>query len=310
MRFFRCSIKKEGETMAIRTSRSWILAIGATGLFLPISVCGGGDTQVARKSDETTAFRMAVLERFDANHNGRLDSKEQTAATRALVDRNNTDEGLTALREQILARFDKNGNGKLERQEIRTALASVNAKSRATRRAQSTETAETTETASNRGATAAAIARDPEAPLVFVAQQLMSTGMDAETAQAFAVQKLDLNGDGVVDQSELAVAQAALLQQLTQLNATTSTPLSTAATASTGTTSTGTGTSTTSGSGGMSGGCGSGSTGTTGSGTTGSGTTTGSTQASTAQAASTRAFGNLNSARSSGPGGISFRRGR
>jgi Ca2+-binding EF-hand superfamily protein len=292
--------------MAIRSSRSWILAVGATGLCLPISVCGAGDTQVATKSDETNSFRNAVLERFDTNHNGRLDSKEKAAATRVLAGRDNTDEGLNDLREQILSRFDKNGNGKLERQEIRAALASVNAKSSAARGAQRSEATESTETVSVRDGKAA-IVRDPEAPLVFAAQQLMSTGMDAEMAQAFAFQKFDVNGDGVLDQSELAAAQAALLQQLAQSSATTATPLSTAlATSTTGTTSTGTGTSTTSGSSGMSGGCGSGS-----SGTTGSGTTTGSTQASIAQAANNQALGNLNSARTGGfGGGFSLRRGR
>jgi Ca2+-binding EF-hand superfamily protein len=298
--------------MAIRSSRSWILAIGATGLCLPISVCCAGDAPLSRKSsDEKDAFRQAVLDRFDTNHNGRLDSKEKAAATRALTSRDTSDEGLNALREQMLARFDKNRNGKLERPEIRTALASVNVKSDAAGHAQRADATDTTGTASNRGSIAAAIARDPEAPLVFVAQQLMSTGMDAETAQAFAIQKFDLNGDGVVDQAELALAQAALLQPLAQSSATAATPLATAVTTSlgttsTGTTTTGTGTSTTSGSTGMSGGCASGSTG-----TTGSGTSTGSTQASSVQAANNQALRNLTSARANGLGGaFSFRRGR
>ncbi len=70
------------------------------------------------------------------------------------------------------------------------------------------------------------------------------------TAQVLAFQRFDLNGDGVLDQSELALAQAMLLRQLAQAAATTSTLQTTPLVSSTST-----GTTTSSQSGSMSGGC-------------------------------------------------------
>ncbi len=280
--------------MSSRTLRNAILAIGSAILCLSASLSGAGDAKAVQKRAEATVFRNAVLERFDTNHNGRLDSKEKAAAIRALTSHDDSDEELNALRAQILARFDKNGNGKLERQEIRTALATVNATSHPAGRAQPSAATDATGTVSDRWSAAASIARDPSAAVAFTAQQLTSTGIDAATAQELAFQRFDLNGDGVLDQSELALAQAMLLRQLAQAAATTSTLQATPLVSSTST-----GTTTSSQSGSMSGGCSSGS-----SGTTSSGQSTG-TAGSIAQAANNQAFGSLSSAaaRSRGFGG-------
>jgi Ca2+-binding EF-hand superfamily protein len=291
--------------MTSRAMRSGILAIGSAILCLSASSSGAGDVKTAQKDDAATLFRKAVLERFDTNHNGRLDSKEKAAALRALTGRNQSDEDVNALRTQILARFDKNGNGKLERQEVRAALATVNPKSRPAESAQAS--AATTISSADRARVVAAITSDPTSAVVFTAQQLTSTGVDSATAQQLAFQRFDLNGDGVLDQSELALAQAALLQQLTQAAATTSTLQTTPllSTTTTGTTGT-TGTTTTGTTGSMSGGCSSGSSGSSGS-STGTSGTTGSTgtSSSAAQAANNQAFGNPNfaAARSRGFGG-------
>jgi len=217
---------------------------------------------------------------------------------------------VNALRTQILARFDKNGNGKLERQEVRTALATVNPKSQPADGTQNSAAAAAIGTPSQRARLVAEIVRDPSSAVIFTAQQLTSTGIDAATAQQLALQKFDLNGDGVLDASELALAQAALLQQLAQAAATTSTlqttPLATTVTTgTTGTTTTGTiGTTGTTGS--MSGGCSGGTSGTSGSstGTTGTAGSSG-TSSSAAQAANNQAFGNPSfaAARSRGFGG-------
>jgi Ca2+-binding EF-hand superfamily protein len=199
--------------MNSRTLRSGILVMGAAILCLSASSSGAGDAKTAQKDDAATLFRKAVLERFDTNHNGRLDSKEKAAALRALTGRDQSDEEVNALRTQILARFDKNGNGKLERQEVRTALATVNLKSQPADGTQPSTAAAATGTPSDRARIVAEIVRDPSSAVAFTAQQLTSTGIDAATAQQLALQKFDLNGDGVLDASELALAQAALLQQ-------------------------------------------------------------------------------------------------
>ena len=197
-------------------------------------------------------FRNAVLNRYDENHNGRLDSKEKALALRELTGRNTSDDDVNALRSQILARFDRNHNGKLERSEVRTALSTVNVKAQAPANDPSASSASTA-TPADRRRVAAAIQNDPTAAVAFTAQQLTKTGLDTDTAQVMAFQRFDLNGDGVLDQSELALAQSLLLQQLAQASAAASllTP-STLATTTTGTTTTGTSTGSTSS---MSGGC-------------------------------------------------------
>jgi Ca2+-binding EF-hand superfamily protein len=293
--------------MTCRTLRSGILAIGSAILCLSASSSGAGDAKTAQKDDAGTRFREAVLERFDTNHNGRLDAKEKAAALRALTGRDQSDAEVNALRTQILARFDKNGNGKLERQEVRTALATVNLKSQPADGMQPSTAVAATGTPAERARIVAEIVRDPSSAVAFTAQQLTSTGVDASIAQELAIQKFDLNGDGVLDTSELALAQAALLQQLAQAAATTSTlqttPLATTVTTgTTGTTTTGT-TGTT---GSMSGGCSGGTSGTSGSSTGTTGTTGSSgTTNSAAQAANNQAFGNPSfaAARSRGFGG-------
>ena len=79
-----------------------------------------------RVKSKTSKFRSLVLDQFDTNQNGRLDSKERAAANRALSGKGG-DAAVQALRKQALLEFDANGNGKLDKPEIHKALSSVNA---------------------------------------------------------------------------------------------------------------------------------------------------------------------------------------
>jgi EF hand len=81
---------------------------------------------------EEQPFRQRMLERFDTNHDGKLDDTERAAARaawqiRATERREVRDEIRAQLQENrqaILARFDRNSDGKLdenERAELRQA---------------------------------------------------------------------------------------------------------------------------------------------------------------------------------------------
>jgi len=220
-----------------------ILATAALGL------AGDGTPDRADKGGKT--FRTLVLEQFDANGDGRLDHKEQAAATRALLTKNSRDTQRQALRAQALAEFDSNANGMLERQEVRDALRTVSDGSTATRTCKRSDHSKS-RTASNNQTRQAQAA---------VERQLMTLGgMDSATAKEIALENFDANQDGKLDQSELANAQSALQQYaqaqgVSGLSLQPSFPQITIAvngsglTTSTGTTSTGTtttGTSTTS----------------------------------------------------------------
>ena len=278
-----------------RIGRNGIVAIACVASCLVVKYSGAADAKREKDGDELNSLRKAVLARFDSNHNGRLDSKEKAKAYKELLSRDETDDDLTAVREQVLDKFDKNGNGKLERSEVRSALIAVNSQAKANSYEQSSGKCKAKDRTYTAKQVAAAVSQDPSAAVAFTAQQLKSNGYDTVSAEALAIDKFDLNGDGVLDQNELVIAQAQTLQQLAALtnSATTiTTPivLSSTGTTTTGTTSTGT-TSTGSSSTGMAGGCsgsgsGSGSTGTSGSSTsTGSGTTN--------SAANAARFGNL-----------------
>lgn len=114
--------------MARSRWRPGILAMASAILGLSATALWAGDGERSQKADEPAMFRNAVLNRYDDNHNGRLDSKEKAVALRELTGRNTSDDDVNALRSQILARFDRNHNGKLERVEVRTALSTVNVK--------------------------------------------------------------------------------------------------------------------------------------------------------------------------------------
>jgi Ca2+-binding EF-hand superfamily protein len=276
-----------------RTGRNRIVPIVCVVPFLVVIAYGAADAKRENDGDEANSLRKAVLARFDANHNGRLDSKEKSQALRELSGRDNSDSGLNSLRQRILAQFDKNDNGKLERSEIRAALATVNGPS-------------TGGTSSDRARTVQAIKNDPSAA---VAQQLNNMGYDTVTAQAAAFERFDLNGDGVLDASELALAQSLALQQLASSGTTSTSVLATPVLVSTSTSTGTTGTTTSTGSttSGQTGGCsgmGSGSSGTSGS-TGSTGITPGARAAS--QQFNNQAFGSLSFAT---PGGRSFGGGR
>ena len=77
--------------------------------------------------DAEHPFRQRILERFDANHDGRLDDTERAAA-RAEWQMHKEGEKMRAqfqkMRKEVLARFDHDGDGQLdenERKEFRQA---------------------------------------------------------------------------------------------------------------------------------------------------------------------------------------------
>lgn len=265
-----------------RAGQNGIVALVLVASCLVVKFSGAADAKREIDGDEVASLRKAVLARFDSNHNGRLESKEKAKAYRELLSRDESDDGLNALRESMLVHFDKNGNGKLERSEVRAALMAVNSKARRAKDGDASAIASRGDKVLSVKQVAAVVANDPSAAVAFTAQQLTANGYDTVTAEAIAIERFDLNGDGILDSSELAIAQAQTLQQLAALTtaaSTITTPI--ILTTGTGTTTTGTtstGTSTT-GTGSMAGGCsgsgsGSGSSGTSGSGTsTGSGTT-------------------------------------
>jgi Ca2+-binding EF-hand superfamily protein len=266
-----------------------------------VKYSGAADAKRERDGDDLNSLRKAVLARFDSNHNGRLDCKEKARAYRELLSKDDSDDGLTTLRDQVLLQFDKNGNGKLERSEVRSALITVNSRAQVAKESQ--DSAPTDKVLSAKQV-AAAVSQDPSAAVAFTAQQLTANGYDTVTAEAIAIQKFDLNGDGVLDQSELALAQAQILRQLSSL-ATTASTITTPiiVTTGTGTTTTTTGTgssssgSSTTGSmcSGSGSGSGSGSSGTSGSNTSGSSTSSGSgTTNSAASRLNNQAFGGPN----------------
>src|ERR1700722_14451388 len=133
--------------MTPRLSQPWMLAVGVAllcGSVLAGSVlaCPAGskrgsssasfasvppaNVKTDRVQSKTSKFRSMVLDQFDTNQNGRLDSKERAAANRALSGKGD-EPAVQALRKQALVEFDANGNGKLDKPEIHKALSSVNA---------------------------------------------------------------------------------------------------------------------------------------------------------------------------------------
>lgn len=162
-----------------------------------------GDSTADRADKGGKNFRTLVLEQFDANGDGRLDHKEQAAATRALLTKNSRDAQRQALRAQALAEFDANGNGTLERQEVRDALRTVSDGSAATRTCKRSDHSKS-RTASND--------QTRQAQAALERQLMLLGGMDPDSAKEFALENFDANQDGKLDQSELANAQSALQQ--------------------------------------------------------------------------------------------------
>ena len=189
--------------MRAHLSRTGVLGWTSAVIVASSAVGLAGEAGTDRTDKGGKNFRTLVLERFDANGDGRLDHKEQAAATRALLTKNSRDPKLQELRVQTLAEFDANGNGTLERPEIRDALLTVGDGSTGTRTCKRSDRAKS-RTATNDQTRQARTA---------VERQLMALGgMDAATAKEFALENFDANQDGKLDQSELANAQSALQQ--------------------------------------------------------------------------------------------------
>jgi Ca2+-binding EF-hand superfamily protein len=224
-----------------------------------------------RVVSQASKFRSMILEQFDANGNGRLDSKERIAANKALLGQG-SGPALDALRKQALVEFDKNHNGKLEKTEIHKALSSVNA---------GLQTAQTGKS-SKRPLTA-----DERTASKQLEQQLSINGVTTTSGQIQTLQNLLASNGSTLTPAEMALIQSLLSQLMSQTSSTgTIAPLAaTTGTGSTGTTSASTGTGMCSGSSGSS-------TGTTGS----SGTSSSGTGTST-----TSALRNANNQNTSGP---------
>ncbi len=219
------------------------------------------DVKSGLKSDhvksQNSKFRRMVLEQFDANGNGRLDSKERAAANKALSAKDGGAD-IEALREQALAEFDTNHNGKLEKTEIHKALSSVNA---ATKKVASNDSSKQVLTADERAATTQ------------LQQQMLYNGINTTSGQIQTLENLLANNGGTLTAAETMLIQNLLSQLAAQAATTTLTPAATTTTGTgtTGTSATGTGT-------GM---CSGGSSGTsTGTGSSGTSTGTGTSTTS------------------------------
>jgi hypothetical protein len=203
-------------------------------------------------------FRTMVLEQFDANHNGRLDSKERQAANRALSGKGGS-AAIDALQKEALAQFDTNHNGKLDKTEIHKALNSVNAPKTAPVVAKNSSPPTRTATAQ-------------------LQQQLLYNGVNTTSSQIQTLENLLASNSGTLSSSEVALIQSLLSQLLTQ-NSTSSigTGFLPASVTTTTPSTTTTGSSSTTGSGMCSGSSSSSSTGSSSSGTS-SGSTTSATR--------------------------------
>lgn len=84
----------------------------------PASTTGGG----GRAGHGNGAFRQKLLEKFDTNHDGKLDETERAAAKAFLKQKRE------ALHEKLLAKFDTNHDGKLEPDELAAAKAALQQK--------------------------------------------------------------------------------------------------------------------------------------------------------------------------------------
>ena len=176
-------------------------------------------------------FRSMVLDQFDANHNGKLDSKERAAANRALSSKGGGP-AVEALREQALADFDSNHNGKLEKTEIHKALNTVNP-------SQTTRVAASGKTPSQSQRTAS----------TQLQQQLLYNGVTSTSSQIQTLESLLANNSGTLTSAEVAAIQTLLTQLLAQSALPNSTTGFVPLTTTTGTTGTGTTTASTTGSG-------------------------------------------------------------
>jgi hypothetical protein len=68
-------------------------------------------------------LRAKLLEKFDANHDGRLDEGERAAAKAALKERRGEHHG--ELKAKVLAKFDADHDGKLDEAERAAARAAL-----------------------------------------------------------------------------------------------------------------------------------------------------------------------------------------
>ena len=86
---------------------------------LVASVTAGGAIALAHEGATDGARRAQILEKFDANHDGKLDDAEKAAMREQM-------KAMRAQRrEQILARFDANRDGKLDDGERKVMIDTI-----------------------------------------------------------------------------------------------------------------------------------------------------------------------------------------
>jgi hypothetical protein len=258
---------------------------------------GSSAASVSSTSDQVSSdrvlskpskFRSMVLEQFDANNNGRLDSKERAAANRALSAKGGGP-AIEALRKQAIAEFDTNHNGKLDKTEIHKALNTVNAAGNAKVAA--------------KDSSKRSLSSEGQAAANELKQQMTINGITSTSGQIQTLENLLTNGSSTLTPAETALIQSLLTQLLSQ-TASTSTTIPATLTAGTGTTSTSansSGTGSTMCSGGSQGSS-------SGSGSSGTGTgSSGTSTASTARSSNNQnANGNLLTGGGPGGGGNGF----
>lgn len=169
----------------------------------------GGGTKPATGTKTTSTFGQKVLAEFDSNKNGRLESGERAAATRVLTSKEIRDTNRDSLRRAALTEYDADKSGSLDREEVQSVLqaATTAQKAAATAKASTTTLSANSSTVKTASTTSSGTSR--QQPFQ------MQIGQQSLAAQSF-LKKFDVNGDGTLDQTELAAAQAALNQLLAQ----------------------------------------------------------------------------------------------
>ncbi len=163
------------------------------------SVCLAGAPEKSISSTKSSStksaagFQNLALKQFDADQDGTLDAAEKTALNRALSAKSGANAAASELRQQALKQFDENGNGTLSRDEVRTAVRSVG----------------------NAPTSLSLSASQVQSGSTNLRPQNLAT---TQGRGGSFLQRFDANGDGVLDQTEMAAAENALMQMMQQAN--------------------------------------------------------------------------------------------
>lgn len=169
----------------------------------------GGGTNPATGTKTTSTFGQKVLAEFDSNKNGRLESGERAAATRVLTSKEIRDTNRDSLRRAAISEYDTNKSGALDREEVQSVLQAATAAQKAAAPAKASTTTLSANSLTIKTASTTTTGTSRQQPYQ------MQIAQQSQAAQSF-LKKFDTNGDGTLDQTELAAAQAALNQLLAQ----------------------------------------------------------------------------------------------